>query len=205
MNHANEESISRRTALEHELAVRSADADLLTEYGALLFEPFHEDESSRAALESALALKPEEPRALFWLAKLALHRELDSRKARALLERALAADPSCAECLSLLISILREEHSQRGRCIELALKLVAVAPDWPRAHETRAEVAESDGRLDEARQEYLEALRLSEHFRNRNSPWSYFEEVVTGRQPTAGGLDRIRTALKRLASTTYSR
>ena len=155
----------------------------------------------RQALERALALRPDDSRTLFWLAKLALHREVDSQKARELLERALTANPRCAECLSLLISVLCEEDHELDRCGRLATDLVAVASDWPRAHEIAAEIAERAGQVEDARQEYLQALRLAEQFQSKDLPWSYFEEVVTGRHPTVEAIGRVKAALKRLPNS----
>ncbi len=199
MNHATQESAARRADLERALAVTPNDPDLLIEYGVLLFDPFHESEASRAALEHAVRVKPEDSRILFWLAKLAVHRELDDAKAKALLERALGINPECAECLSLLISVLSDDHLEMDRCASLARRLVQVAPDWPRAHEMKAQIAKAQGHVAEAREEYGKALRLSELPRNENLPSTYFEIAVTGRHPTAAAIERIKTALAGLS------
>jgi Tfp pilus assembly protein PilF len=197
--HASAEFVTRRVQLERVLAASPGDPELLIEYGALLFEPFHETEKSISALERAAALSPQDTRPLFWLAKIAVHRELDDTKARALLKRALLIDPACAECLALLISVLSADRSELTRSAALAEELTRVAPDWPRSHEIRAQIAAALGRAEEAREEYLEALRLSEQLQQGGVRWSYFDEAVTGRYVTTDSIKRIEAALAGLS------
>lgn len=181
--------------IEAALAEQPDAPDLLVEYGALLFEPFHEAKASRTALERALAQRPEDVQALFWLAKLAVHWDLDDEMARVFLERALAVNPKQPECLALMISVLRQNRQESWRCAGLAAQLVAAVPDWPRAHELSAEVASMEGRVSEAHAEYAEALRLAEELRKSNLPQSYFEEAITGRYATDDSIARLREAL----------
>jgi Flp pilus assembly protein TadD len=175
-----------------------ADGEALIEYGALLFEPFHQEEQARPVLERAAEVLPHDGRPLFWLANIAMHRDCDDAAAQRYVEAALVREPNRPECLSLLISALIDQPSERVRCRELAEKLVAVAPDWPMAHRMRADVLIRTGQVQEAERALRTALELAERPVAWDVPDNYFEEVETGRRSSAQAINSIRERLAAL-------
>jgi tetratricopeptide (TPR) repeat protein len=163
-------------------ALDRADAEELVACGALLFEPFHDDENARRLLSQAAGRFPDDARPLFWLAKIAVHRECDEDRARQYVEAALKREPDRPECLSLLVSLLIDDARQLERCRQLADRLVERADDWPMAHTVRAQVMERQGRLAQAEDGYLMALRLIQQPVDERVPDTYFETVETGRR-----------------------
>lgn len=197
--HATPQITEQLAVLEQELKIHPEDVNLLVEYGALLFEPFHRTEEARHVLKRAAALDPQDARSLFWLAKLAWHRDLDDAEALRLIERALAVSPHQPESLSLYISLLRCLPGEVDRCRAHASLLTDLAPDWPRAHQLRAQVALDRGDLAEARFELNRAFELARELRGATRvPQSYFEEVVTGRYVTPSALRDLEEELTRV-------
>lgn len=198
MSHATPDQLSRLLEISTALRINETST-LLTELGALKFEPFHEPEEAITALRRAIEIDQNAVAARFWLAKVYFHDYCDYDTARQVLEEAIRLDGNRADCLCLFASVLRETGGSLHQRLNTLERAVELAPDWVMPHGLLADLHQDEGNYRAATNELETALRLAEqHGTDRvvAPADEYYERVVTGRLAGPEKIARLRSALE---------
>jgi tetratricopeptide (TPR) repeat protein len=119
-----------------------------------------QSERALRAAERAIELEPctTVPLLLAALALLALERDAEAVASARAAARADPDDPRALDVLARVLVSQREQALSEARAV--AADLVEMAPRWPGAHLTSAQLAMMDGDRDAARASYLVVLQL---------------------------------------------
>jgi tetratricopeptide (TPR) repeat protein len=198
MNHATPDQLSQLTEISAALRINET-SELLTQLGALKFEPFHEPDEAATALQRAIEIDQSAVVARFWLAKVYFHHYCDYDRARQVLEEAISLDGNRADCLCLFASVLRETGSSLPQRLHTLQQAVELAPDWVMPHRLLADLHRDEGDYRAATNELETALRLAEqHGTDRvvAPADEYYERAVTGRLSEPENIASLRSALE---------